>query len=257
MTNLAFFLLLSLTVCFPWTHVEAKEDKALQKQRREAQQERQTQKNERNKEINEASRSFREFSNDLKREYQELLKELDTEFELSRVDLQGDKQAKVAVAQAEYQKNFTSLFLLPEGESQKKALKDLEQRSKDYAKEMFQIRKEAAQIMHNATMANLEKKHNLLKERDQEIMAEAASLGLTKDYPPILATAIGGTLLNKKNGGTNLTKQEERWNEREKKEVLNIKKRNRNTTKEFRNGAVLRDWERKLSERVLLEKGRL
>lgn len=65
-------------------------------------------------------------------------------------------------------------------------------------------------------------------------MNEAASLGLTKEYQPILATAIGGAL----------TKQEVQWNDRGKKEVAKLMDRNRNTVKEFFHGEKLRAWER-------------
>ena len=74
------------------------------------------------------------------------------------MDLQGDKQAKVAVAEAEYQKKLTGLFLRPEGGSTNEALKNLEKQSKAYANEMFQIRKEAAKSSHDAAIANLQKK---------------------------------------------------------------------------------------------------
>ena len=79
------------------------------------------------------------------------------------------------------------------------------------------------------------KKHDLLDERDTKARDEAASLGLTKDFQPILATPIGGEL----------TRQEEQWNQREKKEVVKLKERNLRTLKEFRNGEKLRAWERK------------
>ena len=87
--------------------------------------------------------------------------------------------------------------------------------------------------MHEALVVNEERKNALLTARDQRALDEAASLGLTDTYAPILATPIGD----------GLTKQEKRWNDREKKEVVKIEERNRRTLREFRNGAKLRKWE--------------
>ena len=235
MLNILFLLSLSLTLTVPTVDVFAKDDKELRKQRNAAQKERQTTKNERNKEINEANRAFREFTRDLKREYQDLVKDLDMEFDLAKVDLQGEKQAKIATAEAEFQKKWSALFLRPEGDSTQENIQGLEKEAKAHSDKLFQIKKEAAEIFHKAKMANLQKKHDLLRERDKKAMDEAASLGLTKDYPPILAKPIGGAL----------TKQEDRWNEREKKEVIKIKERNNYGLREFRNGGKLRAWERK------------
>lgn len=79
-------------------------------------------------------------------------------------------------------------------------------------------------------------KHELLKEMDTKAMDEATSLGLMKEYPPILASPIGGEL----------TRQEEQWNEREQKEVEKIQERNLQTVSDFMNGEKLREWERGL-----------
>lgn len=73
----------------------------------------------------------------------------------------------------------------------------------------------------------------LLTERDQQVLGEAASLGLTEPYSPILATPIGD----------GLTIQEERWNDREKKEFVKLEQRNSKALSEFRSGAKLRKWE--------------
>ena len=87
--------------------------------------------------------------------------------------------------------------------------------------------------MHAASVANEKKKNALLAEMDQIALDEAASLGLTRKYTPVLATPIGD----------GLTPQEQRWNEREEKEVVKIEERNRKLLAEFRNGVKLRDWE--------------
>lgn len=70
-------------------------------------------------------------------------------------------------------------------------------------------------------------------------LEEASSLELTRKYPPILATPMGD----------GLTEQEQRWNKREKKEVVKLEQRNRKTLSAFRNGEKLRKWEiEKLNE---------
>lgn len=49
--------------------------------------------------------------------------------------------------------------------------------------------------------------------------------------------------------GDGLTEQEQRWNKREKKEVVKLEQRNRKTLSAFRNGEKLRKWEiEKLNE---------
>ena len=64
------------------------------------------------------------------------------------------------------------------------------------------------------------------------MLDEAAALGLTGSNQPILATPIGGEL----------TDQEQRWNEREKKAVVKHEEQNSKLLAEFRNGAKLRQW---------------
>ncbi|MGD9849727.1 MAG: hypothetical protein AB7T38_00535 [Nitrospirales bacterium] len=217
---------------------ETKEDKELRKQRQEAQKERQELKNERNREIADATRSFREFARNLKKEYQSRLKDLDLDFELKQVELEADRKAKMANAEAEYQKKLTGLFLSPEKEWTPESLKELEKDAKTYSDELFRLKKEAAQIAHNEKMTVEDQKHALLKEMDSKAMDYAASLGLTKDPQPLLATPIGGEL----------TRQEEQWNTREQKEVETIRTRNLQTVSEFRNGEKIREWERRNME---------
>src|SRR5690606_38341045 len=62
----------------------------------------------------------------------------------------------------------------------------------------------------------------------------AASLGLTREPAPVLASPIGGEL----------TRPEEQWNERERKEVRTIAERNDKALAKYANGAKLREWER-------------
>ena len=229
------FLLISVALIIPVDQLQAKEDKELRKQRQAAQKERQAEKNERNREIADATKSFREFTRDLKVEYSDLLKDVDTEFELTQVDLQAEQQAKIAQAEAEFQKKWTSLFLRPGGQMNKDALKKMEQETKVHSNELFRIKEEAAQIVHKEKMGSEKQKHAILQERDNRALEEAASLGLTKKYEPILATPIGGEL----------TSQEKQWNERAEKEIEKIHTRNSQIVREFKNGKKLREWERK------------
>ena len=225
--------LITLALVFPLRDTAAAESKELRKQRQEAQKERQEKKNQRSAEITEATKAFREFANNLKAEYQEKARELDVDFELKSVELEADAKAKVAVAEAEYQKKVMSLFMNPGGQSDGDALLKMQADGKEYADEMFALRKESAEMIHREKMGNEKRKNELMSERDRLALEEASSLGLTQDYAPILAMPIGD----------GLTKQEEQWNARERKEVVKIKERNQYTIGEFEYGARLRDWE--------------
>ncbi len=225
--------LIILTLVFHSHEAVAAESKELRKQRQDAQKERQASKKERTTEINEATKSFREFARELKVEYQEKVKELDVEFELKRVELKADADEKVTVAEAEYQKTVTSMFINPGLQSDEEALSKMQAEGKAYADELFALRKASAEVLHKEKVETEKRKNEILSERDQIALDKAASLGLTKDYAPILANPIGD----------GLTKQEEQWNDQEKKEVVKIKERNQYTISEFAYGARLREWE--------------
>jgi hypothetical protein len=79
----------------------ADEAQELRKQRNAAQQERQAMKNQRARQINEATRSFQAFSRELKTEYQGMLRDLDTEFELAQVDIRATRDTEIASVEAE------------------------------------------------------------------------------------------------------------------------------------------------------------
>jgi hypothetical protein len=113
MKNFSTLLLVSMVLIIPVSHIQAKEDKELQKQRQAAQKERQAEKDERNREMADTTKSFREFTHNLKNEYPALLKEVDTEFELKQVDLQAERDAKIAQAEAEYQKKVEQPIYAP------------------------------------------------------------------------------------------------------------------------------------------------
>lgn len=211
----------------------ADDSKELRKQRQAAQKERQTQKSERSKEISEGTKDFREYVRDLKIDYQEQVKELDTEFELQRVELKADHDARVAGAEAEYQKKLSSLFMRPGAEFNDQAIEQMQAEGKAFADELFALKKQSADELHREQIAKEERENALLSERDRMALDEASALGLTGKYAPILATPIGD----------GLTKEEERWNERERKEVVKLEDRNKKTISKFRNGEKLRKWE--------------
>ena len=233
MTRTVCLPLAALLLFFQMSSAVGAESKELRKQRQEAQRERQTQKNERNKANNEATRAFRDYVRDLKTQYQEQVKALDIEFELRRVELKADHDARVARAEAEYQKKLSSLFMTPGTEVKEQTIEQLQADGKKYADELFALRKRAAEELHRESIAKEERESVLLAERDQMAMQEAADLGLTQRYAPILATPLGD----------GFTKQEERWTEQEKKEVAKLEQRNSKLLGEFRNGESLRKWE--------------
>jgi len=236
MKNLYFLLFLSFAFILPMNLAEAKVDKEkeLQKQRNTAQKERQESRNVRNRDLADATNSFREVTRNLKTDYQARLKDLDTEFELKHVELQADRDAKIANAEAEYQKKWSNLFMRPGGPLTPETIKELEKEARAYSDELFRLKKESAETAHNEKMAIEKQKHALLKEMDEKAMDQASSLGLTKEYPPLLATPIGDEL----------TRSEQQWNEREQKEVEKIQERNLQAVSEFMNGEKLREWER-------------
>ena len=232
-------MFVSFAIFFPIDQLHAKEDKELRKQRQAAQKERQAEKNERNHELADARKTFREFTRDLKMEYSSLLKDVDTEFELTQVDLQAERAAKMSEIEAEYQKKWTSLLMNPGGGMNKETLKKMEQEAKAYSNELFRLKEEAAQIAFKEKIASQQQKDGLLQERDTRALEEAASLRLTEQHEPITATPIGGEL----------TRQEKQWNDREKKEIERIHSQNIRTIREFKNGRALREWESKNLEK--------
>ncbi|MEN8213164.1 MAG: hypothetical protein ABFR19_02275 [Pseudomonadota bacterium] len=224
---------MALTLLFIVTPALADDSKELRKQQQAAQKERQAQKNDRNKGINGARKELRATIRDMKLGYQEQLKDLDTEFELRRVELRADHDARVATAEAENQQKISSLFMKSGFAFDDESVEQLQAEGRAYSEALFALKKQSAEELHQEQVANTERKHALLQERDQGILDKASALGLTADYPPILATPIGDTL----------TSQEEKWNEKERREVQKLKERNAKTLSEFRNGETVRKWE--------------
>jgi len=233
MTRFLYMSLTAVVLASLFHPATAAESKELRKQRQAAQKERQLKKNERNKEINESIREFREYVRGLTMDVREQVKELDTEFALRRVELKADHEARVAGAEAEYQKKLSNLFTRPGVEYDEQAIEELQVEGRAFGDEMFALKKRSAEELFAAQIANEQDKNGLWSERDADAMQEAEALGLTSKYSPILATPLGD----------GLTKQEERWNEREKKEVVKLEERNRKLLSEFRNGDPLRSWQ--------------
>lgn len=233
MKTIIYPLLLAVACLAPASLVTADESQELRKQRQDAQKERQQQVLARNKAVNEATRAFREYTHDLRMQYREQERDLDTEFELREVELKADHDARVAGAEAEYQKKLMGLFMNPGAEITDQAVQQMQAEAKDYSDALFDLKRQSAEELHEAFIANEQSKNALLTERDQMALDEAASLGLTEKYSPVLATPIGD----------GLTPQEERWNNKEKKDVARIEERNSKALSEFRNGAKLREWE--------------
>ncbi len=233
MARIFYFPLFAVALALPLNLTAAEDSKELRKQRQVAQKERQAQKTERSREINEATRDFREFTRELKTDYQEQTRDLDTEFELRRVELKAEHDARVAGAEAENQKKLSSLFMRPGVAFDEQTIQKLQAEGRAFSDELFALRRQSAEALHRERIANEQRKNALLAESDRTALEEASSLGLTGKYAPILAAPIGD----------GLTKQEERWNKREKKEVAKLEKRNRKTLSAFRNGEQLRKFE--------------
>ena len=208
--------LLALAFVAPAGFAGADDSPELRKQRQDAQRERQQQVLARNKEVNEANRAFRAYTHDLKMEYREQERDLDTQFKLREVDLKADHDARVAGAEADYQKKLMSLFMNPGGEITDQAVQQMRAEAKAFSDALFDLKRQSAEELHKAFIANEQSKHELLSERDELVLDEAASLGLTHKYSPILATPIGD----------GLTAQEQRWNDKETRDVARLEERN-------------------------------
>jgi hypothetical protein len=226
-------LLIAIPLLFALAPAMADDAKELLKQQQAAHEERQAEKKERGTEVNDARKEFRELAREMKSDSQQQIKDLDTEFELQRVDLQASHDMKIAEAEAEFQKRQSDMLMQTGFNFDQQSIERMQAEGKAYADKLFALKRESAEEMHKARIANEERKNELLTKRDQLLLAEADSLGLTGEYRPILATPIGDAL----------TRNEEKWNEREAKEVRKIQEHNSKMLSEFRNGEKLRKWE--------------
>jgi hypothetical protein len=226
-STLAFIMLLEPRL------VVAADDRELYQQRLEAQRERQQQVNARNQETNAARSDLRSFTQELKLDYREQTKSVQTELELRKVDIRADHDARVADAEAEYQSKIMGVYMNTEGANTPRTPEQLSADTKAHTDLLFSLKKQYTEALHVETITIEKKQDALWTEMDQKVLDKAAALGLSGKQQPILATPIGGEL----------TTQEERWNEREKKEVMKHEEQNRKLLAEFRNGAKLRQWE--------------
>ena len=232
-TIAAFLMLLSLVV-LPSGTAGAQTDKEARDSRSALQKERNEKQKQRNQETADASRILREHARERETEYREKLRQVDVDFELKRVALQAGHQAKVAAAEAVFQKQLSAAMTAPGPQGTQQRIAKLEAEVKSMSSELFKLKQEAAGIEHKARMAVEARKHEMLGEMDQAVLRKAESLGLAREPAPILASPIGGAL----------TRPEEQWNERERKEVKTIAERNAKALAKYENGAKLRAWER-------------
>jgi len=229
-------------------------DKELRDQRNAAQKERREQKRDRDQALNDARRDFQEQARAVEQDYREKLRQVDVEFELRRVQLQAEHDANVAKAETEFQKRLSESLMSANAEPAEARMAKLESAMKSMSEEMFRIRKQAAERVHKERLAVERRKHALLKQQDEALLAKAEAMGLVRDPEPILAKPIGGEL----------TRDEQRWNEGERKHVASVGDRNRKSLAKYRNGDKLRafdlasqeedfaiDWEEKAELQAL------
>ncbi|MCM5571058.1 hypothetical protein M6I34_11130 [Burkholderiaceae bacterium FT117] len=229
----AFFACLALAAGIGLQPVSAhaqQPDKELRDQRNAAQKERREQKRDRDQALNDARRDFQEQARAVEQDYREKLRQVDVEFELRRVQLQAEHDANVAKAEAEFQKRLSDSLMSTSAEPAEARMAKMESAMKSLSAEMFRIRKQAAGKVHQERLAVERRKHALLKEQDQALLAKAESMGLARDPEPILAKPIGGEL----------TRDEQRWNDGERKHVASVGDRNRKSLAKYRNGDKLR-----------------
>jgi len=175
-------------------------DKELRKQRAAAQKEQRFQIKERSEVIKDAKRSFKEFTREINNENRERVSELETEFSLTKVDLRAAHEVRVAAAEADHQKKLMDLFMDPSGKFDKQKLQQMETDFKKHSDELFALKKQSAEEVHQAKVKHIINKNKIYDEGDQKILEEASTLGLTNEYSPILITPTSGAH----------TKQEER-----------------------------------------------
>lgn len=233
MTRVFHSSLLAFALLLQPAYATTADEQALYKQRLDAQRERQKQVNERNREINEATRDFRSLTQELKAEYRETLKSLDVEFQLRKVDIKAEHDARLTTVESEYQASIMDAYMGTGGENAPQTSEQLGEKTKAYADKVYALKKRYAEELHAEAIAREKRKDELLTEMDRKALDEARSLGLMNSIAPILSTPIGGEL----------TPQEQKWNDREKKAVVKLEERNSKTLSEFRNGAKLRQWE--------------
>lgn len=227
-----YIVLISTVFVFPLLNASAEESKALREQRLRAHNERLAKKRQRTDEIAKTRKSYNSFMRDLKEKYKPKLKELDTEFNLKRVELEADTQAKIAELEAENRKAMMRYLAKPNKSHNKKTIEKMKTEKNGYMSKLFDLRKASANRIHKERIAYENRKNALLKQRDQLALDKAESIGLMKEYAPILATPIG----------PGLTNPEEQWNKQERKNAARINKNNQDILQRFERDEKLREW---------------
>jgi hypothetical protein len=216
------------------------DERALRDQRKAAQQAREQLRAERKQMLADAVRTWRAEAAELEMDSAERLREIDTQFQLEEVSLQAAVDREIAGLEAELQKRMNARLRAGIGAASQSDsamaahMQAMEQEIKDFQAQLFAARRDGAERIHAARMAAQLRKDALLDQRDQQLLQSARALGLGKRPEPILATPIGGAL----------TSQEEKWNEREQKEVERIAAQQAKMLAEVTKGKELRAWER-------------
>ncbi len=225
--------LFTLVLLFVFGSAIANSSKELRQQQKAAQKERQVEKKERTEKFKASQKEFKAYAKVLKKEYQEQLADFKIDFDLKRADLQAEHEVKVAEASAENEKKTMGLFMNANLKFDQSTLERLQKEAKTYSDELFVLKKQSAEDMHLERVAFEKRNNKLLAEGEQKAQDKASELGMTKDFSPIIASPIGGSL----------TRSEQRWNEKENKEVIKLKEKNIKIIRKFKNGKKFRNWE--------------
>lgn len=217
---------------FPMFGASAEEAKIIREQRLKAHNERLVKKRQRTKEIAKARKSYKSFVRDLKASYKSKLKELDTEFNLKRVELHADAQEKIAELEEENRKAMIRYLMKSDKSRNMESIEKMKTENNGYMNKLFVLRKTSAKAIHEERIAKENRKNALLEQRDKLALNKAESLGLLKEYAPILAKPI--------NQG--LAKSEARWNEQEKKNAERINKSNQSILRKIESDKKIREW---------------
>lgn len=228
-----YLLLFTLVLLFVFGSAIAGSSKELRQQQKAAQKDRQAQKKERTADFREAKKSFKEYTKNLNKDYREQVSDIKIEFDLKHTDLQADHETRVAEAATENEKKIMSLFVTPGIKFDEAALESLQNDAKAYSDELFALKNQFAEKVHLEKIGFEERKNELFTEMEKSALDKAEELGMTKPFSAIIAKPVGDTL----------TKNEERWNEKEQKEVIKLAERNKKLLSKFEHGKKLRDWQ--------------
>ncbi|MCG8613456.1 MAG: hypothetical protein MI864_23340, partial [Pseudomonadales bacterium] len=151
----AFPLLLSLIFLLALSPVghaasDSEESKALKAQRKEALKERQALQKDQNKRNKGAIADFKSHRSDYKAQAKQLVTDLKTAYELKRVSLNAEHQARIAEAEAEFREQWTAMLL--KQRDKKETLEVIQEEAKRYAEALFQLRKQSALELHQAEL---------------------------------------------------------------------------------------------------------